>query len=137
MVRAGYGYPPQMATTGAATAGSRSSLALAALLAAAGTMHFVRPQPFDDIVPRALPGRARTWTYASGLVELTCAALVAVPRTRRVGAALTAATFVGVFPANIQAAVDHRPPHPLGVAMWARLPLQVPLVIWALRNARR
>jgi uncharacterized membrane protein len=44
----------------------------------------------------------------------------------------TAAFFVGVFPANVQMAVDRRRrPAPQKVAAIARLPLQVPLVLWA------
>ena len=48
-----------------------------------------------------------------------------------------AAFFVGVFPANVQMAVDwrHRPA-PLRTAALSRLPLQVPLVRWARGVAR-
>ncbi len=77
------------------------ALRLAALLFGAGTLHFVRPRPFDAIVPRALPGSARTYTYASGVVaELATAAALAVPRTRRLGGTLATALFVAVFPAT-------------------------------------
>ncbi|MET7439926.1 DoxX family protein [Streptomyces sp. NPDC004082] len=110
----------------------RSPLLLAGLLASAGVAHFAAPRSFDATIPRALPGTPRTWTYASGVVELALAAGVAVPRTRRAAALATAAFFVGVFPANVQMAVDwrHRPA-PLKAAALARLPLQVPLVLWA------
>jgi uncharacterized membrane protein len=110
----------------------RSPLLLAGLLASAGVAHFAAPRSFDATIPRALPGTPRTWTYASGVVELALAAGVAVPRTRRAAALATAAFFVGVFPANVQMAVDwrHRPT-PLKAAALARLPLQVPLVLWA------
>ncbi|MCW7941245.1 membrane protein [Streptomyces hygroscopicus] len=110
----------------------RSPLLLAGLLAAAGVGHLVAPRPFDAIIPRCLPGRARTWTRASGVVELALAAGVALPRTRRAAARATSAFFVGVFPAHVQMAVDwrHRPA-PLRAAALARLPLQVPLVLWA------
>ncbi|MFJ3222519.1 DoxX family protein [Streptomyces sp. NPDC086783] len=109
-----------------------SPLLLAGLLASAGVAHFAAPRSFDATIPRALPGTPRTWTYASGVVELALAAGVAVPRTRRAAALATAAFFVGVFPANVQMAVDwrHRPA-PLKAAALARLPLQVPLVLWA------
>ena len=59
--------------------------ALAGLLAVAGVTHFVRPGFYDPIVPRALPGPARFWTYASGVAELAVAAAVAHPATRRTG----------------------------------------------------
>ncbi|MET8027229.1 DoxX family protein [Streptomyces avermitilis] len=110
----------------------RSSLLLAGLLATAGVAHFAAPRQFDATIPRALPGKPRTWTYASGVAELALAAGVALPRTRRAAALATAAFFVGVFPANVKLAVDwrHRPA-PLRTVALARLPLQVPLVLWA------
>lgn len=110
----------------------RSPLLLAGLLAGSGVAHFAAPKPFDATIPRALPGSPRAWTYASGAVELALAAGVALPRTRRAAALATAAFFVGVFPANVQMAADwrHRPA-PLRAAALGRLPLQVPLVLWA------
>ncbi|MFB9907415.1 DoxX family protein [Allokutzneria oryzae] len=99
-----------------------------------GVLHFVKPEPFDAIVPRQLPGAARTWTHLSGVAELGCAAAVAVPRTRRLGGLLTAGLFVGVFPANVKMALDYRrKPAKQRLVALARLPLQVPLVLWALR----
>ena len=106
---------------------------LAALLGLAGMTHLVRPQWFDGLVPPLLPGNARTWTVVSGVVELLVAAAVAVPRTRRGGGLAAAALFVAVFPGNVWMAVE-----PGGVPRWAalaRLPLQVPLVLWGLQVA--
>ncbi|MGN9762937.1 DoxX family protein [Streptomyces sp. SD31] len=110
----------------------RSPLLLAGLLAAAGVAHFATPRQFDATVPSALPGTPRTWTYASGVAELALAAGVALPRTRKAAALATAAFFVGVFPANVKMAVDwrHRPV-PQKAAAIGRLPLQIPLVLWA------
>lgn len=102
-----------------------------------GVLHFVAPKPFDRIIPPWVPGRPRAWTYASGVAELTSAALVASRRTSRLGGWVAAATFAGVYPANVQLAVDNPPTTPTGVAMLLRLPLQVPVVVWALRLARR
>ncbi|MDQ0988984.1 DoxX family protein [Streptomyces sp. V3I7] len=115
----------------------RSPLLLAGLLATAGVAHFAAPRQFDAIVPRVLPGSPRTWTYASGAVELALAAGVALPRTRSAAARATAAFFVGVFPANVKMALDWQDrPAPLKTAALARLPLQVPLVLWARGVAR-
>ncbi|WP_251091892.1 hypothetical protein [Streptomyces sp. Caat 7-52] len=115
----------------------RSPLLLAGLLAGMGVAHFAAPRPFDAIIPRRLPGSPRAWTYASGAVELALAAGIATPRTRASAAKATAAFFVGVFPANVQMAADwrHRPA-PLRAAALARLPLQLPLVLWARGVAR-
>jgi uncharacterized membrane protein len=110
---------------------------LAGLLATAGVAHFAAPRSFDATIPKALPGRPRTWTYASGAVELALAAGLAVPKTRRSAALATAAFFVGVFPANVKMAVDWRDrPAPQKAAALGRLPLQVPLVLWARGIAR-
>ena len=115
---------------------ARSRWGLVAMLTGAGIAHFAVPSGFDTTIPRRLPGTPRTYTHVSGVVELACAALLAVPRTRRVGAALTVATFVAVFPANIQAALDNPPKDRLGAAMLVRLPLQYPLIRWAWSHTR-
>ncbi|MGW3990789.1 DoxX family protein [Streptomyces sp. NPDC004830] len=115
----------------------RSPLLLAGLLATAGIAHFAAPRRFDAIVPGALPGSPRTWTHASGAAELALAAGLALPRTRKAAALATAAFFVGVFPANVKMAADwrHRPAREKAAA-FGRLPLQVPLVLWARGVAR-
>ena len=116
---------------------SWSALALAGLLGAAGATHFAKPKPYDAIVPRALPGKPRTWTYLSGAAEVALAVAVAVPRTRGVGGKLAAGFFAAVFPANVKMAYDYRAKSPKAKAIaYGRLPLQVPLVLWALRVGR-
>ncbi|MET7426275.1 hypothetical protein [Dactylosporangium sp. NPDC005555] len=116
---------------------SRSALALAGLLAAAGVTHLVNPAPYDRIVPRSLPGSPRTYTVVSGVAELALAAGLVHPRTRRAAGLAAAGFFAAVFPANVKMAVDwrHAPPVRRAVA-YGRLPLQVPLVLWGLRVAR-
>jgi uncharacterized membrane protein len=119
---------------------NRSALALAAFMGSAGVAHFAKPEFFDAIVPGWVPGDARLVTHLSGAVELTAAALVALPQTRKLGGWFTAATLVGVFPANIWAAVDggmHQleAPYDSAAVAWLRLPLQLPLIWWAMRVA--
>ena len=116
----------------------RDALALAVLLAGAGITHLARPGPYDAIVPKALPGSPRTWTYLSGVAELTVAAAVAYPRTRALGGLAAAGLFAAVFPANVKMALDWRHATPAERAIaYGRLPLQVPLVLWGLRVSRR
>ncbi|MGQ0716118.1 MAG: DoxX family protein [Pseudonocardiales bacterium] len=111
---------------------------LVALLTSTGVLHFAVPAQFDAIVPEQLPGSARTWTHLSGAAELVVAALIAVPRTRRLGGLLAALLFVAVFPANVKMAIDwsDRPDWMRALA-YARLPLQIPLILWALLIYRR
>ncbi|MFH8989541.1 hypothetical protein [Streptomyces sp. NPDC017940] len=111
---------------------------LARVLGGMGALHFLAPKPFDAIVPRQLPGGARAYTYASGVAELAVAAALACPRTRRVGGFAAAGLVAAVFPANVQMAYDwrHRPA-PLKALAYGRLPLQVPLLAWALLAARQ
>ncbi|WP_405014348.1 MauE/DoxX family redox-associated membrane protein [Kitasatospora sp. NBC_01539] len=114
-----------------------SARLLGGLLVAAGAAHFAAPRTFDAIVPRSLPGSRRSWTYASGVAELAVGAAVLAPRTRAVGALAAAGLFTAVFPANVKMAYDWRNrPEPWRTAAVARLPLQVPLVLWALRVRR-
>ena len=114
----------------------RTAIGLATLLSGSGVLHFAAPKPYDSIVPSALPGSARTWTYVSGVAELLVAAALFVPRFRRLGGLLAALLFIGVFPANVQMAVDYQragKPLPARLVAFGRLPLQVPLVLWALK----
>jgi uncharacterized membrane protein len=112
---------------------------LTALLAGAGVTHFVKPGFYDAIVPHALPGPARAWTYVSGVAELGVAAAVARLSTRFRGALAALGLFVAVYPANIQMAVDAEDAKMKAIA-YARLPLQLPLfwLAWKVsRDARR
>jgi uncharacterized membrane protein len=104
-----------------------------------GIIHFVRPQAFESIMPRAIPVRHhRALIYVSGAAELICAAGLWF-QTRWASAASTA-VLVGVFPANVQMALDAGSGRLPGVSdrpavAWGRLPLQVAM-IWAVRQAR-
>lgn len=107
---------------------------LSALLVTTGLLHLLAPADFESIVPRLL-GAPAFWVYLSGVAELACAAAIALPRTRHVGGLAAAALFVAVFPANVQMALDAHGGRDLLIA-WGRLPLQIPLVAWALYVAR-
>ncbi len=116
---------------------SPAAVAMAAFLTGAGVTHFASPAFYDPLVPTQLPGSTRFWVLASGVAELGVAALVAVPRTRRFGGLAAVVLFVAVFPANVKMAVDwsDRSPRERAIA-YGRLPLQIPLVLWA-RKVRR
>ena len=107
---------------------------LARLLAGAGVTHLAVPRVYDAVVPRWLPLPPRVWTVLSGLAELAVAALLASPRTRRAGGWAAAALFVAVYPANVDMAWRLRGRRLPFLLALARLPVQVPLVVWAVRT---
>ncbi len=118
-----------------------SPLALAAFMGTAGVLHFVVPESYARIVPGVF-GYPRALVAVTGVAEIVAAGLLGVGRTRRVGAWLSMGLLVVVFPANIKMALDgglegHGFPLGSPVVAWLRLPLQVPLVVWAWRVARR
>ena len=104
------------------------------MLLGIGTVHFVAPKPFDDIVPAELPGSPRFYTYASGVAELATGTLLLFPRTRRLAGLAAAALFVSVFPANINMVrLWWDKPWPMRVIAIARLPLQIPMITQAIK----
>lgn len=108
---------------------------LAAVLLTTGTLHFASPHGFESIVPRFV-GSPAFWVRLSGVGELACAVGLMLPRTRRFAGWTTAALFVGVFPANIDMAVHAWHGQGSTLVAYGRLPLQLPLVAWALYVAR-
>lgn len=117
---------------------TRTAGLLAVLLGGAGVTHFLRPRGYDRIVPDALPPRLTT--VVSGVAELGIAAGLLVPATRRASGWAAAALFLAVFPANVKMAQDVLDSPRTGRAMRLvsvlRLPLQAPLVAWAVRVGR-
>ncbi|WP_245913178.1 DoxX family protein [Mycobacterium kansasii] len=110
---------------------------IAALLIGVGTIHFVAPKPFDDIIPAELPGNPRLYTYVSGVAELVIGALLLPRRTRRLAALAAAGLFVAVFPGNLNMVrLWWDKPLPMRIIALARLPLQVPMITTALKISR-
>lgn len=108
-----------------------------AMLMGIGTVHFLAPNPFDTIVPAELPGKARLYTYASGVAEVAIGALLLPRRTRRLAASAAALLFVCVFPANVNMVrLWWGKPWPMRIAALARLPLQIPMITTALKIRR-
>ena len=110
--------------------------ALGGMLAIAGTAHLTfQRQEFQAQVPAWIPADADAVVLASGVVEIALgAALVALPRHRRLLGAATAAFFVGVFPGNIAQYVEGTDAFGLDTdrARLTRLFFQPLLVGWAL-----
>ena len=120
----------------------KDAIALAGIFLTSGTLHFVRPQPFESIEPKRLRSR-RARVYASGAAEIACAVGLLVPRTRRVAGLASAALLVAVLPANVTMTGQakrrlDRDPQDMArqgylAATIARLPLQWPMIRAALR----
>jgi len=110
---------------------------LAAVLVAAGVMHFANPWFFVQIMPPYLPWHWQI-VYVSGVIEIVLGLALIVPATKRLAAWGAIALFIAVFPANLHMAmanVQFDPPPAMGqpsqTAAWMRLPLQLVLIAWA------
>ncbi|MFS8936233.1 hypothetical protein [Corynebacterium sp. c25Ua_89] len=77
------------------------ALTFGSVMLSMGTLHFVKKEEFESIVPPRLPGGARFYNYASGIWELATGAAVMNERTRSVGGWSAVALLLAVWPANM------------------------------------
>jgi uncharacterized membrane protein len=126
--------------SGEATAGFRAGYwTLGIFFIGAGFAHFLFPEPYVRIIPPVLPW-PRALVYISGAAEVAGGFGVLLPGFRRFSAYGLALLLVAVFPANIYMAAAHVSfPGLIGKpwVQWARLPLQIPLILWALIYTRK
>lgn len=106
---------------------------LAIFMIVAGTLHWVTPDPFVNIVPSYLP-YPLVLVYISGVFEILGGIGLLVPPTSKAAAWGLIALFIAVFPANINMAfnqiqMDGIPDSDL--LRWGRLPFQAVLIAWA------
>ncbi len=103
------------------------------ILLGAGVGHFVLPSGLDAIVPSALPGDPRIYTYLSGLAEIAIGLALLSPSTAQIfgkslrlwGAYGALALFIAVYPANINMAFEWSDrPMPEPLIAYLRLPFQ-------------
>jgi len=106
---------------------------LALLMIAAGVLHFVKPKMYVRMMPSWIPAHLPL-VYLSGVCEAAGGVGLLIPATQRPAAWGLIALYVAVFPANVNMAVKGiglgRKPPPAWV-LWARLPLQGLLILWA------
>lgn len=111
---------------------------LANLFIAAGVNHFVMSRAYERIVPPPLRGHAKRIVQVSGVAEIAGGVGVLVPATRRLSGAGLVALLVAVFPANVQMAREPQRYRQIPRwALYARLPLQPLMMLWAWRATRR
>jgi len=113
-----------------------SRVVLALLFVIAGTLHFVFPSAYARIVPPMLPSPLLL-VYVSGACEIAGGVGLLFASTREAAAWALAVLLVAVLPANVYMAWAHVQLAGAMVpswALWARVPLQLPLVWWVLRS---
>ena len=98
-----------------------SKYLLALFMVGAGTMHFIKPDFYQRIMPPYLPLHQEL-VYLSGFCEIALGLLLLVPRFSRFGAWGIVALLIAVFPANVYAANKyvgglHMPSVPVRLAM--------------------
>ncbi|WP_421119938.1 hypothetical protein ACE2AJ_00840 [Aquihabitans daechungensis] len=101
-------------------------------------LHVLVPKQFIKIIPKRL-GAPRFWNLAAGAAEGAAGALLLSndPEKQKVGGAIATATFVAVYPANINMALQAgAPTNPAAIAAWLRLPMQFPMIASGIRLAK-
>jgi uncharacterized membrane protein len=100
---------------------------------AAGALHFLLTSRYLAIMPPYLPAH-RTLVLLSGTAEIAggLGILTPIPIIRRSAAWGLTTLLVAVMPANVSMLTAHAafPNIPLWI-LWARLPMQLPLIYWA------
>jgi uncharacterized membrane protein len=96
------------------------------------------PRPYEQIVPPRLQREAKRLVLLSGVAEIAGGVGVLLPWTRRLSGVGLVALLAAVFPANVHMAREpgrfRRIPR---WALYARLPLQPLMMLWAWKATRR
>ena len=110
---------------------------LAAFFVGSGVNHFVSPRFYRAIVPPTLQHDAKRVVEVSGVAEILGGLAVLTPRTRRAAGVGLIALLAAVFPANLyMARAPERFKRVARWALYARLPLQPLMMLWAWRATR-
>ena len=112
---------------------------LTIFMVGAGINHFRSPAPYLGMMPAELP-HPELLVQLSGIAEILGGLGLILPQTRRLTAWCLIALFVAIFPANLNMALNHLPlgDQPVAPALlWARLPLQLVLIVWAYRYTKK
>jgi uncharacterized membrane protein len=109
-------------------------MVLAGAFITMGTLHFVAPRPFEQIMPPQIPKAwHRLLVYVSGFFELAGGIGVLPTATRTAAGVGLLLLLVAVFPANVQMLINYsraKAPAAVLAGLWIRLPLQPALMWW-------
>jgi uncharacterized membrane protein len=114
---------------------SLSRALLGSLFVVAGALHFLVPGTYERIMPSYLPLH-RELVYLSGALEILGGMGMLSKRTRSAAGIGLVLLLLAVWPANLQMLLDARAadkPSWWIVFLWARLPLQLLLILWVWR----
>jgi uncharacterized membrane protein len=110
---------------------------LAFIFIGSGLMHFAATAAYMKIMPPFLPD-PRLLVQVSGAFEMLGGVALLIPATQKSAAWGLVALLVAIVPANVYMAIDHAAwPRIPEWALWARVPLQVPLIWWTWVYMRR
>jgi uncharacterized membrane protein len=101
-------------------------------------MHFRAPGAYERIMPSYLPMH-RELVLLSGALEVAGGLGLLHERTRSAAGVGLVLLLLAVWPANLQMLLDARAegrPSWWVALLWARLPLQLPLIAWVWRASR-
>jgi uncharacterized membrane protein len=118
--------------------GRLSRRLLGAFWIGAGINHFVNARAYEAIVPPSLAAEKQLVVQVSGVAELVGGFAVLVPSLRRPAGVYLIALLAAIFPANLYMAREpERFESMPRWALYARLPLQPLMMVWAWRATRR
>lgn len=95
----------------------------------AGTFHFLKPEPYVQIMPPYLPAPGLL-VAVSGVAEIAGGVGLLIRPLRRAAGWGLVALLVAVFPANLYMAQHPGQFHFAPWILWARLPLQAGFIAW-------
>jgi uncharacterized membrane protein len=118
-------------------AGRISRRILGGFFIGAGLNHFLSPRFYEAMVPPSLQDERKRIVLLSGVAELLGGLGVLIPSTRRLSGVGLIALLAAVFPANLYMAREpERFKKVPRWALYARLPLQPLMMLWAWRATR-
>jgi uncharacterized membrane protein len=110
---------------------------LGAFFIAAGVNHFAQPRPYRAIVPPSLREHAPAVVALSGVAEILGGAGALIGPTRRLSGVWLIGVLAAIFPANLYMAREPEQfPRIPRWALYARLPMQPLMMLWAWRATR-